>query len=111
MAKDIKFNINMIVNGKNVVVEASTSVKELAQQLSIAESKTRILNKSMINMNQSIQMIQTLSSSINQINGVFNQLTSESREFTSAMKAANTMAGKDSAGFEKLKDQISELAL
>ena len=110
MAKDIKFNINMIVNGKNLVVEASASVKELAQQLSIAESKTRILNKSMINMNQSIQMIQTLSSSINQISGVFNQLTSESREFTSSMKAANTMAGKDSAGFDKLKHQVSELA-
>ena len=110
MAKDIKFNIKMTVDGKNVVVEAFANVKELAQQLSIAKIKADELGKSLFNSNQFILMFKNISSSVSQIAGVFNQLTEESREFTAAMKAANTMAVKDSAGFDKLKHQVSELA-
>ena len=32
--------------------------------------------------------------------GLLEEVTAESRSFTDAMRAANTMAGKDSAGFE-----------
>ena len=37
-------------------------------------------------------------------------LTGESMNFEKAMKAVNTMAGKDSTGFEEMKDEVAELA-
>ena len=39
MGKSVKFTINLNVNGKNVIAEASTSSKELAVNLGIAEEK------------------------------------------------------------------------
>lgn len=51
-----------------------------------------------------------LSDGAAQLSSTLSGLTAESMEFGKAMKAANTMAGKDSAGFEKMKDQVAELA-
>ena len=39
MAKSVKFTINVNINGKNVIAEASTKSKELAVNLGIAEEK------------------------------------------------------------------------
>ena len=110
MAKDVKFNIDLVIDGQKHIVQASADVKYLAQQLGIADRQSRNLTRSMINTNQIITGWQNIASSIKQITAAFNDITAESREFSSAMKAVNTMAGKDSAGFEKLKDQVSELA-
>lgn len=58
-----------------------------------------------------------LSTSINAVNNAFGQLSStlesitgESKTFDKAMREANTMAGKDSAGFKELKGDVAELA-
>ena len=58
-----------------------------------------------------------LTTSINSVNNAFGQLattmqslTGESMDFNKAMKEANTMAGKDSAGFKQLKGEIADLA-
>ncbi|MGI6218329.1 MAG: hypothetical protein ACOYJE_00460 [Bacteroidaceae bacterium] len=37
MAKDVKFNIKLQIDGKDHVVAASTDVKELAEQLKISQ--------------------------------------------------------------------------
>lgn len=44
------------------------------------------------------------------LSGVLNEVTAESQGFNDAMRAANTMAGKDAAGFEALKGQVAGLA-
>ena len=41
MAKDIKFNIKLQVDGKEHIASASTGTKELAKQLGIAESRSK----------------------------------------------------------------------
>ena len=58
-----------------------------------------------------------LTTSISAVNNVASQLssslqsiTSESEEFNKAMKEANTMASKDSAGFKQLKGEVADLA-
>lgn len=43
MAKAVKFTINVNVNGKNVIAQASTSSKELAVNLGLAEEKSKSL--------------------------------------------------------------------
>ncbi|MDE6528782.1 MAG: phage tail tape measure protein, partial [Muribaculaceae bacterium] len=45
-----------------------------------------------------------------QLTGFMQKLTAESLDFSKAMKAANTMAGKDAAGFKQLKGEVAELA-
>lgn len=58
-----------------------------------------------------------LTTGINAVNNAFAQLSStlssitgESAEFSKAMREANTMAGKDSAGFKQLKGEVADLA-
>lgn len=58
-----------------------------------------------------------LTTSINAISKAFGQLSStlelitgESESFDKAMREANTMAGKDSAGFKQLKGEVADLA-
>ena len=38
MAKDVKFNIKLTIDGKEHIVEAATDVKRLSQELGIAET-------------------------------------------------------------------------
>lgn len=55
----------------------------------------------------------TLSNAANavqQLNGFMQNLTAESLDFDKAMRSANTMAGKDSAGFQQLKGEVADLA-
>ena len=43
MPKDIKFNIKLNIDGKEQVVSASTTVRELAENIGIAKSASRTL--------------------------------------------------------------------
>lgn len=67
MAKDVKFNIDLVIDGQKHIVQASADVEYLAQQLGIADRQTRNLTRSMINSNQIITEWQNLASSIKQI--------------------------------------------
>lgn len=110
MAKDVKFNIKLQVDGKDVVVQASTNVKQLADELGLVHDRVTAADKAFIKWTQSVMAISSVTNSIQQISGVLNTLTEDSRTFGAAMKAANTMAGKDADGFEQLKDQVAELS-
>ena len=68
------------------------------------------LNKSMMDWSLSVQAIGAVSNAVGQLNSTFQNITGESVAFTKAMRAANTMAGKDAAGFKQLKGDVAELA-
>lgn len=68
------------------------------------------LNKSMMDWSLSVQAIGAVSNAVGQLNSTFQQITGESNQFTKAMRAANTLAGKDAAGFKALKKDVAELA-
>ncbi len=68
------------------------------------------LNKSMMDWSLSVQAIGAVSNAVGQLNSTFQQITGESNQFTKAMRAANTLAGKDAAGFKTLKKDVAELA-
>lgn len=110
MAKDVKFNIKLQVDGKDVVVQASTNVKQLANDLGLVHDRVTAADKAFMKWTQSVVAIGAVTNSIQQISDVLNTLTEDSRTFGAAMKAANTMAGKDAEGFEQLKDQVAELS-
>lgn len=55
--------------------------------------------------------IKGVSSAFEQLSSTIRAITGESEQFEKAMRGANTMAGKDSAGFGQLKDEVADLAL
>lgn len=54
--------------------------------------------------------IKGVSSAFEQLSSTIRAITGESEQFEKAMRGANTMAGKDSAGFGQLKDEVADLA-
>jgi TP901 family phage tail tape measure protein len=82
----------------------------LKQVITASVVEAQKLNKSMMDWSLSVQAIGQVSNAVSQLNNTFQQITGESNQFTKAMRAANTMAGKDAAGFKQLKGQVADLA-
>ena len=110
MAKEVKFSGKLNIDGKESLVAAEQGARKFAEQLGFAKNKSDKLYQSVFRFNQLSLSFQNLQNGLQSITGVLNSLTEESRSFGAAMKAANTMAGKDAAGFEQLKDQVTELS-
>lgn len=72
--------------------------------------QTETLKKSLINWSAAVQGLQSVDSAVNQISNSLNAITRESEDFNKAMREANTMAGKNSAGFNRLKGEVADLA-
>lgn len=103
MAKEIKFNIKLTVDGKEQVVTATSDLNEMQKSMSLVRAAASGMRDSLISFNQGFEVLRNVSST-------FNDLTEESRSFGAAMNAANTMAGKNGEDFAKLKDQVAGLA-
>lgn len=110
MAKEIKFKVKLSVDGKEQLVSATTTVSDLRRVTQAAKTDAARLRDELLNYTQSVQAIQNVAGAFSSLAGVLNSVTDESRAFGGAMRVANTMAGKDAAGFEKLKGQVSELS-
>lgn len=110
MAKEIKFQVTLTVNGKEQLVTATTDLKELQKTLQDTKSRTKQLSDGFIYLNQRLQTFKTVVSSLQDLGSTFADLTEESRAFSLAMRQTNTLAGKDEAGFEKMRDQVNDLA-
>ncbi len=110
MAKEIKFNVKLVVDGEEQLVTASTSIKAIKEQLEAVKPAADQFRDKLISLNQSVERLQNLSNGIKQIADVFNSVTEESRTFSAAMNAANTMAGKSGDDFAKLKGSVAELS-
>ena len=110
MAKEIKFNVKLTVDGKEQLVTATTTADELRKSLSGISRVAADVDKKLFRFNQRMMRLQTIASSLSQVADGLNTLTQESRSYSAAMTAANTMAGKGSEDFARLKDQVSDLS-
>ncbi len=110
MAKEIKFNVKLLVDGQEKLVTATSSVADLHRVLDQAKTDAKKLDEVLVNFNQHVEKFQSINNAISQIAGTLSTVTEESRTFSAAMNAANTMAGKNGEGFAKLKDEVTELA-
>lgn len=108
--KQIKFRINLLVDGKEQLVTAATDMKALREAIDASTSSVEKFMKNMLNTNQVVQVAQSVSNGLNTLSGTLNSLTEESRTFGGAMAAANTMAGKSGKDFEQLKGKVADLA-
>ena len=110
MGKSIKVTLDLSVNGVPNLISAKVSVDDLNKTIKKAAGETHGLGKAMktlgevsVPLNATIQCFQSLQTSLS-------SLTEENGRFAASMRAANTMAGKSGADFERLKDQVSELS-
>lgn len=86
MAKEIKFNIKLLIDGKEQLVTASTSVKELRDNLDAAKSSAAKFREKMITVNQTVAALQNASSAINGLRDMMAGLTAS----YNAVQQANT---------------------
>lgn len=110
MAKEIKFNVKLVVDGKEQLVTATSTAEELRRVLDSAKTSSQKLNAALVNFNQAVMAANNVTNAISQISGALNGVTEESRSFSAAMNTANTMAGKSGEDFAKLKGQVAELS-
>jgi TP901 family phage tail tape measure protein len=110
MAKEIKFNVKLAVDGKEQLATATSTAEELRRVLDSAKTSSQKLNAALVNFNQAVMAANNVTNAISQISGALNGVTEESRSFSAAMNTANTMAGKSGEDFAKLKGQVAELS-
>lgn len=110
MSNEVRFNIRLNIDGKEKVVTATTAVDNLRRVVDEAKGSAGALQEQLINTNQIVEKWNNVSNAIGQLSSVLNDFTAESRSFGGAMATANTMAGKSSDDFAKLKEQVAELS-
>ena len=99
-----------IENGKDGLNKLVIDGNALRKALASAVTESEALKKSFIGLSALSNSLKSVKESFSELAGAMQNLSEESVGFSSAMKATNTMAGKDEAGLEKLKDQVTELA-
>ena len=100
----------VIEDGKNglkkLAVDANALRKIMAENVEV----TKQLSDKIFKFAADVTAINAARDSFTRLQDTLNGITSESLEFSKAMKAANTMAGRDSAGFKQLTDDVADLA-
>ncbi len=91
MAKDIKFNIRLNIDGKNVVVQASQSVKELQRNLMAAKTSGQRLSETLIKFNQVSQVYTNVSGALSTLSGVMNGYIAKANSATEAQTKLTTI--------------------
>lgn len=90
--------------------DLSQNADGLKQAMTAAIVEADKLKSSLINWSQGVQALGAVSNAVSQLNGTLQDITADSRAFGAAMKAANTMAGKNAEGFANLKGQVADLS-
>lgn len=90
--------------------DLSQNADGLKQAMTAAIVEADKLKSSLINWSQGVQALGAVSNVVSQLNGTLQDITADSRAFGAAMKAANTMAGKNAEGFANLKGLVADLS-
>lgn len=110
MAKEIKFNIKLNIDGKEQLVSATSTVENLRNVVNATKTDMQKINTVLMNFNQYVAKFQNINGAVQQLASTISSVTEESRSFGAAMNVANTMAGKGGEDFAKLKGQVTELS-
>jgi TP901 family phage tail tape measure protein len=110
MAQGVSFNINLKVNGEDRVRNVTMDMDELRKAIDSTRTETQRFTDSLVQINQHVEAVRNIASGFQQLATTLSDLTEESRQYSTAMAAANTMAGKSGSDFAQLKGEVSELA-
>ena len=110
-SKEIKFNLRLAIDGKEQLVSAVTTAKELKASFNgvqkevdnFSDTFTNKFSTCFANVNQII-------GAVNSVGAALQSLTGDSSSFAKSMAVTNTMAGKGGKDFAALKDSVTELS-
>ena len=107
MAKIITFKINTVVNGEGKIEGLAVNMIDLNRAVKAANRSTESFRKRikgfMVEMGPFSSTVSTLQSSLS-------GLSQSYQSFDHSMRAANTMASKSGADFDRLKDSVKDLS-
>ena len=110
MNNTVKFRIELETNGQKVLHDVSVSTGELRDALVEVGKEARQSIDKLSELAQVGVMFDSLTNVVGRLGTVVNGLADDFNSFDKAMRAANTMAGKNEEDFAKLKDQVAQLA-
>lgn len=87
MAKDIKFNIKLLVDGKEQVVTASADIKDLATNIKNVRDRVIDADRKFSRLTQTAMALGSAVNAVQQISTALNEVTEDSRCFSAAMKS------------------------
>lgn len=108
MAKDVKFNIKLTVDGKEQIVTASANVKQFAEELEIARTESTKLRDDLLKITQVGASFQHVVAGMQQLTGLMGTYTAASSaqveaETKLATNMRNTMGARDEE-IQSIKD-------
>lgn len=111
MANEVEFKLKITTDGKdtfhNLTVDAQTfddAVKRVTQTAKEASDEIQKMAMQNLNWDMLVNGIEQLSNGIQGLAGRYDS-------FNKSMRAVNTMAGQDEAGFKELTAQVKELSM
>lgn len=104
MAKDVKFNVRITVDGKDQIVTASTSVKEFAKVIESARSESTRLRDDLLKITQVGASFQNALKGMQQLIGLMNTYTTaNAAQVEAETKLANNMRNTMAAREDDIK--------
>jgi TP901 family phage tail tape measure protein len=110
MDNSVKFRIELETNGEKVLKTLQVNMDDFKESVALAVGETRKLADGFSKMAQASVIATSVISVVDGLNQAVSMLAENYDSFDEAMRAANTMAGLDQAGFEKLTDQVKDLS-
>lgn len=116
MAKDVKFNIKLTVDGKAQVVQAVTSTKELQAAVDGAKSSTANFASTLIKLNQTVEEFDNAADALSKLQGALKGLSEgaanaeiANTKLTTVMKQRMNASDEDVAAIKKVIAEQKEL--
>lgn len=91
MAKEIKFNIKLNIDGKQVIVQASQNVKELQRNLMAAKTRGKRLSSTLIKFNQAAQVFANVNGALSTLGGIMNGYIAKANSAAEAQTKLTTI--------------------
>lgn len=109
MDKGVKFTIEFESNGSKVIKDISVSSDSLRNAVKEVTSEVKSMSKEFDEMGKSVVVMNSALGIINSMKGIVDGLANDWNSFDKAMRAANTMAGKNTDELGILKKQVAAL--
>lgn len=103
MAKEIKFNVKLSVDGKEQLVTATTSVQELRKSISGAMSIAEELKKTFVDFNQQMDAIERMSDA-------FADLSEKMKDYARSAAEAAAMTGMQGDELSEFRNRAQAVA-
>lgn len=110
MDKSVKFRIVLETNGEKVLHTMSVNADDLREAVGGVVSEAKNMNSTFESMAGFAVFANSAMNALTQLQDCIGGLAAEYNTFDQSMRAVNTMAGKDAAGFGALTEQVNELA-